>query len=96
VIACGYADGYPRHAKDGTPVWVYADNPSDSCVCPIAGQVSMDMITIDLTNAPWAKVGTKVELWGKNLPVDDVANHAQTIGYELVCAIAPRVPIEIV
>lgn len=96
VIACGYADGYPRHAKDGTPVWVYADNPSDSCVCPIAGQVSMDMITIDLTNAPWAQVGTKVELWGKNLPVDDVAAHAQTIGYELVCAIAPRVPIEIV
>jgi alanine racemase len=56
----------------------------------------MDMLTIDLTHAPWATVGTKVELWGKNLRVDDVAMHAQTIGYELVCAIAPRVPLEII
>ena len=96
VIACGYADGYPRHAKDGTPVWVYGNDPSQSRICPMAGQVSMDMLTIDLTHAPWATVGTKVELWGKNLPVDDVARHAQTIGYELVCAIAPRVPLEII
>ena len=96
VIACGYADGYPRHAKDGTPVWVHAKEPGQSRICPIAGQVSMDMLTIDLTHAPWATIGTKVELWGKNLPVDDVAMHAQTIGYELVCAIAPRVPIQII
>ena len=56
----------------------------------------MDMLTIDLSHAPWARFGTSVELWGKNLPVDNVANHAQTIGYELVCAIAPRVPVEII
>lgn len=95
VIACGYADGYPRHAADGTPVWVYGDEANQAQICPIAGQVSMDMLTIDLSNAPWATVGTRVELWGKNLPVDDVAMHAQTIGYELVCAIAPRVPLRI-
>jgi alanine racemase len=97
VIACGYADGYPRHAVDGTPVWV--SGPTDKTsgiICPIAGQVSMDMLTIDLSHAPWATLGTSVELWGKNLPVDDVANQAQTIGYELVCAIAPRVPVEII
>jgi len=97
VIACGYADGYPRHAKDGTPVWVYGpQDKTQGAICPIAGQVSMDMLTIDLSHAPWARVGTSVELWGKNLPVDNVANHAQTIGYELVCAIAPRVPVEII
>jgi alanine racemase len=56
----------------------------------------MDMLTIDLSNAPWAGIGSTVELWGKNLAVDDVAGHAQTIGYELVCAIAPRVPVEII
>lgn len=97
VIACGYADGYPRHAQDGTPVWVYGPkNKSQGVLCPIAGQVSMDMLTIDLSNAPWAGVDSTVELWGKNLAVDDVAGHAQTIGYELVCAIAPRVPVEII
>jgi alanine racemase len=56
----------------------------------------MDMITVDLTNAPWAQVGYRVELWGRHLPVDDVAIKSQTIGYELVCAIAPRVPVEII
>lgn len=97
VIACGYADGYPRHAQDGTPVWVYGPNDkSQGVLCPIAGQVSMDMLTIDLSNAPWAGIGSTVELWGKSLAVDDVAGHAQTIGYELVCAIAPRVPVEII
>ncbi len=96
VVACGYADGYPRHAQDGTPVFVYTEDKKSSAICPVAGQVSMDMLTIDLSHAPWAKVGTAVELWGKNLPVDDVASYAQTIGYELVCAIAPRVPVEII
>ncbi len=97
VIACGYADGYPRHAKDGAPVWVFgSQDKTQGAICSIAGQVSMDMLTIDLSHAPWARVGTSVELWGKNLPVDNVANHAQTIGYELVCAIAPRVPVEII
>lgn len=97
VIACGYADGYPRHALDGTPVWVYGPkDKNQGILCSLVGQVSMDMLTIDLSNAPWANVGSTVELWGKNLAVDDVAGHAQTIGYELVCAIAPRVPVEII
>ena len=87
VIACGYADGYPRHAPDGTPVLV------DGVRVPIAGRASMDMITVDLTSAPGATVGSEVELWGKNLPIDEVANLSGTVGYELMCALAPRVPI---
>jgi alanine racemase len=92
VIACGYADGYPRHAPDGTPVWV-SDGKSlgTGKLCPIAGQVSMDMITIDITDMPQVEVGSPVELWGEHLPVDQVAQHAGTIGYELLCAVAPRV-----
>jgi alanine racemase len=92
VVACGYADGYPRHAPDGTPVWVAGDNglPSGR-ICPITGQVSMDMITIDVTDMPHAQVGTTVEMWGQYLPVDQVAQAAGTIGYELLCAVAPRV-----
>ena len=64
VVACGYADGYPRHAPDGTPVWV------EGCIAAVAGRVSMDMMTIDLSNVPDAKVGSAVELWGENVPVD--------------------------
>jgi len=63
VVACGYADGYPRHAKDGTPVWV-GNSKSDGVICPVVGRVSMDMLTIDLRNAPHAKIGSVVELWG--------------------------------
>ncbi len=96
VIACGYADGYPRHAEDGTPVWIQAAGSDDQgVICPIAGQVSMDMMTVDLRDAPNAKVGSVVELWGKEIPVDDVAQMSGTIGYELICALAPRVPLEI-
>ena len=87
VVACGYADGYPRHAPDGVPVLV------DGVRVPIAGRVSMDMITVDLTSAPDAAVGSHVELWGKNLPIDEVANLSGTVGYELMCALAPRVPV---
>jgi len=58
----------------------------------MAGRVSMDMITVDLTEAPDAKVGSPVVLWGEGLPVDDVASAAATVGYELLCAVAPRVP----
>lgn len=85
VIACGYADGYPRHAPDGTPVLVCGRK------VPIAGRVSMDMITVDLSTVPNATVGTPVVLWGAGLPVDDVAAVASTVGYELLCAVAPRV-----
>ena len=95
IVACGYADGYPRHAKDGTPVWVGADSKDGGVVCPIVGRVSMDMLTIDLRNAPHAKIGSTVELWGDKVPVDDVAQMSDTIGYELLCAVAPRVPITI-
>jgi alanine racemase len=86
VVACGYADGYPRAAKAGTPILV--------CGKParLAGRVSMDMITVDLTGVPEARVGSPVVLWGEGLPVDDVAYAAGTIGYELLCAVAPRVP----
>ena len=85
VVACGYADGYPRHAPDGTPTYV------EGQVAPIAGRVSMDMMTIDITHIPDADVGSEVELWGENIPVDVVADRSGTIGYELLCAIAPRV-----
>jgi alanine racemase len=95
IVACGYADGYPRHAKDGTPVWV-SDGNGGGVICPIAGRVSMDMLTIDLRNAPFAKIGSVVELWGDQLPVDQVAQMSDTIGYELLCAVAPRVPVKII
>ena len=94
VIAGGYADGYPRHAEDGTPVWVEAANAQgDGVICPIVGRVSMDMLTIDLREAPNAKIGSVVELWGNEVPVDDVAQMSGTIGYELICALAQRVPV---
>jgi len=96
IVACGYADGYPRHAQDGTPVWVFnARDDGSGLVCPIVGRVSMDMLTIDLRQAPNAVIGTAVELWGEQVPVDDVAQMSGTIGYELLCAVAPRVPVVI-
>jgi alanine racemase len=86
IVSCGYADGYPRHAPDGTPVGVQGQ------LAPLVGRVSMDMLTIDLTDLPHAAVGTPVVLWGQNGPsVDVVAQHSGTIGYELLCAVAPRV-----
>jgi len=87
VVACGYADGYPRHAPNGTPVLVCGRKVR------IAGRVSMDMITVDLTDVPEANVGSPVVLWGEGLPVDDVAAAASTVGYELLCALAPRVRV---
>lgn len=90
VVACGYADGYPRHAPDGTPVVVAGIR------VPMAGRVSMDMITVDLEAAPQADVGSPVELWGSQVPIDEVANASGTVGYELMCALAPRVAMEAV
>ncbi|MSQ58595.1 MAG: alanine racemase [Betaproteobacteria bacterium] len=87
VVACGYADGYPRHCPSGTPVLV--DGRRTSTV----GLVSMDMLMVDLTYLLAANVGSKVVLWGEGLPVDEVATHAGTVSYELLCALAPRVPI---
>ena len=86
VVACGYADGYPRHAPNGAPVLVAGRR------VPLAGRVSMDMMTVDLSDVPEASVGTDVVLWGAGLPVDEVAAAAGTVSYELLCAVAPRVP----
>ena len=97
IIACGYADGYPRHAPDGAPVWVASGGDlSKGKICPLVGRVSMDMIAVDITEHLGAGVGTAVELWGDYLPIDDVALASGTVGYELMCALAPRVPVNIV
>jgi len=89
VVACGYADGYPRHAPTGTPILV------DGVRTRTVGQVSMDMIAVDLSAIPVARIGSSVTLWGKGLPIDEVAHAAGTIGYELMCAVAPRVRMEV-
>jgi alanine racemase len=85
VVACGYADGYPRHAPTGTPVTVAGVRTRT------LGRVSMDMLCVDLEPVPQAGVGDCVQLWGDQIPIDEVAAHAGTIGYELMCAVAPRV-----
>jgi len=90
VIAIGYGDGYPRHAKNGTPVWV------NGRIVPLVGRVSMDMITVDLGASSTDEVGDEVVLWGKDLPVEKVAEHATTIPYELLCNISRRVHITLV
>jgi alanine racemase len=87
VVACGYADGYPRHAPDGTPLLV------DGVRTRLVGRVSMDMITVDLSEIPQARIGSPVILWGEGMPIDEVAQAAGTIGYELMCALAPRVRV---
>lgn len=86
VVACGYADGYPRHAPTGTPILVNGKRTRT------VGRVSMDMITVDLTDIPEARVGTPVTLWGEDLSADEVALSAGTVSYELFCALANRVP----
>ena len=87
VVACGYADGYPRHAPTGTPVLV------GDVIAGTVGRVSMDMIVVDLSGVPEARVGTRVVLWGEGNPVEHVATAAGTVGYELLCALAPRVRV---
>ena len=86
VVACGYADGYPRHAPTGTPIIVAGLRTRT------VGRVAMDMLMVDLDPVPRAHLGSSVELWGEALSIDEVAQHAGTIGYELMCAVAPRVP----
>ena len=89
IVACGYADGYPRHAKNGTPVAI------DGHLSSLVGRVSMDMLYVDLTKIPSANIGSKVELWGEKVSVDSVAQFSGTVGYELICAISAsqRVPL---
>ena len=97
VVACGYADGYPRIAPTGTPVCI------DGQPSRTVGRVSMDMITVDITELPHANLGSEVTLWGlpqkssgrapSGVPIDLVAQAAGTVGYELMCALAARVPV---
>ncbi len=92
IAAVGYGDGYPRHAQTGTPVLV------DGVRTRTLGRVSMDMIAVDLSPVPGAAIGAEVTLWGRAanaavLSIDEVAHAAGTVGYELMCAVARRVPI---
>lgn len=89
IVACGYADGYPRHAPTGTPIAVAGR------LTRTLGRVSMDMLAADITDIPEAVIGSRVELWGAQVPVDAVAQAAGTIGYELLCAVTARVPFKI-
>ncbi|MEH6650822.1 MAG: alanine racemase [Motiliproteus sp.] len=86
VVAIGYGDGYPRHARNGTPVLVRGKR------CPLIGRVSMDMLTIDLTELEAPAIGDLVTLWGKWLPVEEVASWCDSIPYELVTTLTKRVP----
>ena len=85
VVAIGYADGYPRSAIDGTPVFI------NGVKSKIAGRVSMDMITIDLTGIPNPQISDRVELFGENVSVDEVAKYCNTISYEILSKITRRV-----
>ncbi|MCC6209197.1 MAG: alanine racemase [Gammaproteobacteria bacterium] len=87
VVAIGYGDGYPRSMPAGAPVLVRGQRVS------VIGRVSMDMLCIDLRGLPQAQIGDEVELWGRNLPVEEVARLSGTIPYELLCGITQRVPI---
>jgi len=94
VVACGYADGYPRLAPTGTPMLV------NGIRTRMVGRVSMDMVTVDLTPVPDAGIGSLVTLWGRGpngsvLAIDEVAHAAGTVGYELMCALARRVPTRV-
>lgn len=85
TVAIGYADGYPRHARIGTPAWLHEHNIG------LVGRVSMDMLTFDVTDLPHVKVGEQVELWGGHLSVEEIAECASTISYELLTRISSRV-----
>ncbi len=85
VIGVGYGDGYPRHAGNGTPVLIREQR------LPLVGRVSMDMLCVDARAIPDLAIGEEAILWGKDLPVEEVANAADTIGYELLCGITGRV-----
>ena len=88
IVACGYADGYPRHAPSETPIAV------NGKLTKTLGRVSMDMLFCDLTHIE-ANIGAPVELWGNLVPVDAVAEASGTVGYELLCAVSPRVPMKV-
>jgi alanine racemase len=87
IVACGYADGYPRHAPTGTPLLVNGKRTRT------VGRISMDMIAVDISDIPEAYIGSPVTLWGEGLSADEVAAACGTVSYELLCALAPRVPV---
>ena len=87
IVACGYADGYPRHAPTGTPILIEGARTST------LGRISMDLLCADLTALPAARMGSPAVLWGAGLPADEVAAAAGTVSYELFCALAQRVPV---
>jgi alanine racemase len=87
IVACGYADGYPRHAPVGTPVLVNGERAR------IVGRVSMDMISVDISDIPEAYIGSPVTLWGEGLSADEVGAAAGTLSYELLTRVTARVPI---
>ena len=89
VVAGGYGDGYPRSTGPGAPVLVNGHH------APLIGRVSMDMITVDATDLPVVAIGDPVVLWGEGVPVEDVARHAGTIPYELICGVSQRVQLEL-
>jgi len=89
ILAAGYGDGLPRHLDNGTPVLI------GGARYPLVGRVSMDMIAVDVTGAPKVAVGTKAIIWGEGLAVEEVATHAGTIPYELLCGVSQRVPLEL-
>lgn len=87
IVACGYADGYPRSAPNGTPVLVDGQRTQS------VGRVSMDMLCVDLSALPNSDVGSPVVLWGEGMPIEEVARAAGTVSYELMCALTTRVPV---
>jgi alanine racemase len=107
TVACGYADGYPRQSGRVEPEAPGTHRPTP-CGCALSGtpilvdghrtrtvgRVSMDMLSVDLSDLPQAKVGSRVVLWGEGMPIDEVARAAGTVSYELMCALTPRVPIK--
>lgn len=89
VVSIGYGDGYPRHAPDGTPLAIQVAGGGWQRAV-LAGRVSMDMLTVDITDLAAVRIGSQVELWGDQVPVDEVAAHCQTISYELFCRLTAR------
>ncbi len=86
TIAVGYGDGYPRACGNGTPVWIKGSR------APLVGRVSMDMITVDVTDIADVVIGDEVELWGGNITATEIAEHASTIGYEVLTRMPARTP----
>ena len=87
IVACGYADGYPRHAPSGTPVLVNGQRTR------IVGRVSMDMISVDISHIPGAYIGSPVTLWGDGLSADEVGAASGTLSYEMLTKLTARVPV---